>query len=310
MPDDPSEDEVIGYMQLLDDRARWGLGNELGTLNLITPETRLRALSTVRDGLTIGCARPIVIEPDAEDVIDPPIHEIVETHPMTDRAPRITTASDRFGLPGHGVTITHVDSLSHFQVDGLAYHGPWSDQRTAGDDPMPGSVDALRDGILTRGVLVDMAAARAVPFLAAGEGVRPADIEAWEAVHDVRLEPGDALLLRTGWAGRRATLGPYPGRKPRPGLHAAMLPWLHERGVAVVVSDAAHDVVPSGYARMPMPIHTVGLRAMGLCLVDNADLDSLAAACAARDRWTCLFILAPLRLVNGTGSPVTPLAVL
>jgi kynurenine formamidase len=157
---------------------------------------------------------------------------------------------------------------------------------------------------------VDVAARRGVSHLVAGDAIRPVELERWEADHRVQLGAGDALLLRTGWATRRATLGSYPGRKPRPGLHASTLPWLHERRIALVVADAAHDAVPSGYTRVPMPIHTIGIAAMGLCLVDNADLDGLAEAMAARGRWTCALVVAPLRLVGASGSPVTPLAML
>jgi kynurenine formamidase len=255
----PSEDDVVGYLDRLDNAGRWGEADQLGKLNLITPAVRLRAFATVRDGLTIGCARPIAIEPGAADVLEPPIHEAVATRPMTEVAPLVGTASDRLGLPAHGVTVTHIDALCHFHVGGRGYGDLAAGARTAGDPPGPGSVEAMRDGIVTRGVLVDAAAGRGIPWLDAGETIGVDDLESWEASHDVRLDSGDALLLRTGWARRRQVLGPYPERKHRPGLGAAVLPWLHERGVALVASDAAHDAVPSGYTRVPVPIHTVGL---------------------------------------------------
>jgi kynurenine formamidase len=306
----PSEDEVVGYLERLSNAGRWGAADELGTLNLITPAARLRALATAVEGLPIGCARAITIEPGAADVVDPPVHEVVATAPPSGEPPRAGTASDRIGVPSHGVTITHLDALSHFHVDGRTYGGRPVVQRTAAEAPEAGSVEAMRDGVVTRGVLVDVARMREVPYLEAGDPVGPDDLEQWEADHGERLGEGDALLLRTGWARRREERGPYPERKHRPGLDAGALPWLHERGIAVVASDAAHDRVPSGYARIPMPIHTVGLVAMGLCLIDNCDFERLAAACAERDRWTFLFMVAPLRLVNATGSPVTPVAVL
>lgn len=307
----PTEDEVVGYLERLDNAERWGVDDELGTLNLITPATRLRAVATVREGLTIGCARAITIEPQGTaDVIDPPVHDLVPTAEPTGTAPRVGTASDRIGFPTHGVTITHVDSLSHFDVDGRTYGGRAATRRTAADPPAPGSVDAMRDGILARGVLVDAAAMRGRPYLEPGEAIDGDDLEDWESEHDERLGEGDALLLRTGWARRRSELGPYPERKHRPGLHASVLPWLHDRGIAIVASDAANDRVPSGYSLIPMPVHTVGLVAMGLCLIDNCDFERLALACAGRDRWSCLLIVAPLRFVNATGSPVTPIAVL
>jgi kynurenine formamidase len=310
MRGNPGEEDVVGYLHQLSNADRWGANDALGTLNLITPAVRLRAAAEVREGLTIGCARPIVIEPGADDVVDPPIHEVVPTSLARSDGPAVGTASDRFGLPGHGVTITHVDALAHFHVEGRSYGGRAVEQRTAADPPVQGGIHAMRDGVVTRGVLVDLAAMRGRPWLEPGEGIGPEDLEQWEADHGLRLEPGDALVLRTGWAARREALGPYPERKHRPGLHASSLPWLHDREVAVVVSDAAHDCVPSGFERIPMPIHTVGIVAMGLCLVDNADLERLAEACAHRGRWTFLLLLAPLHMVNATGSPLTPVAVL
>jgi kynurenine formamidase len=306
----PSEDEVISYLERLNNAGRWGADDELGTLNLITPAVRLRALGEVREGITIGCARPIVIEPGATDVIEPPVHESVPTASPHQASPVMGTASDRIGVPSHGVTITHVDALSHFHVDGRTYGGRRTERRTAADPPAPGGIHAMRDGVVTRGVLVDAAAMRGCPWLEPGEGIGAEDLERWEAEHAVTLESGDALVLRTGWAARRDARGPYPERKHRPGLDASVLPWLHVREVAVVVSDAAHDRVPSALDRLAMPIHAVGLAAMGLCLVDNADLERLATACAARQRWTFLLLVAPLHVVNATGSPVTPVAVL
>lgn len=131
MVESPSEEDVVGYLGRLSNASRWGADDELGTLNLITPEVRLRALATVRDGMTIGCAPPISIEPGASDVLEPPVHEAVGTSPMTDGSPRVGTASDRIGLPAHGVTVTHIDALSHFHIDGRAYGGRAATPSTA-----------------------------------------------------------------------------------------------------------------------------------------------------------------------------------
>jgi kynurenine formamidase len=95
----------------------------------------------------------------------------------------------------------------------------------------------------------------------------------------------------------------------QPGLHASCLPWLRERDVALLGSDVAQDVRPTGVARFSMPIHTVGLVAMGLWLIDNCDLDPLAAMCNRLRRWEFSFVLAPLRFRGATGSPCNPLAI-
>lgn len=308
--DAPRPDATVALLEELDAGSRWGDRWPLGTLNLVSPGARLAALAEVREGLLVGCGREIVIEPGASDVLVPPRHEIVPTEPQTRDRPVVTTASDVIGMPAHGVTITHLDALAHFAVDGRIHGGQPAVVATAADPPVPGRVHDLSDGILVRGVLLDVAALHGRPWLEAGETVGVGDLEAAETAAGVRLGSGDALLVRTGWARRRAQLGPPAERKHRPGLDATVLPWLRDRGVALVASDAAHDAVPGREDHVPMPIHTVGLVAMGLCLIDGCDFERLAAACRDRDRWLFAFVVAPLVFRNATGSPVNPLAIL
>lgn len=307
----PSEQDLVGWLDAFADHEGWTVADPgLGTLNHVSPAVRLAALATVREGLVIGCSREIAIEPDATDVLTPPVHRVVRTEPQTTAAPIVTTASDEIGVPAHGVTITHLDGLRHFAVDGRGYGGIAAVPATAADAPVPGGMHELRDGIVTRGVLLDVAAVRGVAWLEAGEAILPEDLEAAERAAGVRVGAGDALLVRTGWPRRRVEMGPHPERKHRPGLHAATLPWLRAREVALVASDAAHDAVPGTYRAIPMPIHTIGIAAMGLCLLDSCDFERLAAACRDRRRAACLFVVAPLVFRNATGSPVNPLAVL
>jgi kynurenine formamidase len=137
----------------------------------------------------------------------------------------------------------------------------------------------------------------------------PEDLEACEQKAGLRVEPGDILLARTGHSAALAA-GQFSGDGRAPGLHASCLPFLHERGVALLASDAFNDLAPSGYEKVTIPIHQVGLVAMGLWLLDNADLEGLAAACRELGRWEFLFTLAPLRLEGATGSPLNPIALL
>ncbi len=154
-----------------------------------------------------------------------------------------------------------------------------------------------------------MAATRDVRWLEPGEGVFPADLEAAEARQGVRVGPGDAVLLRTGYGRRQREQGPdETARVGRAGWHVACLPWLFERDVALIGCDTAQDVHPSGYPSMRSPMHAIGIVAMGLWLLDNCDLEPLASTCARLGRFEFFFQLAPLRLVGATGSPVNPLA--
>jgi kynurenine formamidase len=169
---------------------------------------------------------------------------------------------------------------------------------------------AVSTGVTTRGVLLDIARLRGVDVLAADDHIYPEDLEAAEQAAGIRVEPGDVLLVRTGEGfARRGQRRDYNANKPRSGYQAACLPWLHERGVAMIGSDVAQDPTPSGYRQVSMPIHMVGIVAMGLWLIDNCQLEDLARACETRNRWEFHFALAPIRFVGVTGSPVNPLAI-
>jgi kynurenine formamidase len=169
---------------------------------------------------------------------------------------------------------------------------------------------AVAQGVTTRGVLLDIARLRGVDVLAADDHIYPADLEAAEQAAGVRLEAGDVLLVRTGEGGARISEGrAYNPNKPRAGFQAACLPWLHERGIAMIGSDVAQDPTPTGYRTVNMPIHMVGIVAMGLWLIDNCQLEDLAATCARLGRWEFQFALAPIRFQGVTGSPTNPLAV-
>jgi kynurenine formamidase len=301
----PTEAEVLGYFERLSNWGRWGADDELGTLNLITPQKRLEALATVQDGVTVGCARPILVEPPAADVARPPIHLMIESG----ESPGSHHAADFLGISPHGQTISHLDALGHYFWGGKMYNGRPQTVVTTAGGAQYGSVETMKDGIVTRGVLLDIARLRGVPWLEAGDAIFPDDLDAAERAQGVQLIEGDALLLRTGWYRRRVERGPFPVRQ-RPGLHAATLPWLHARGVSLIAADASEDVLPSGYPSIELPVHAVGIVAMGLCLLDACQFDDLADACEARGRWTCAFVVAPLRFRGATGSPVTPLALL
>ena len=303
----PTEADVLGYFETLSNEGRWGPDDERGTLNLISSEKRLSALRSVRDGMAVSCATLIGAQGAAPDVPYPPLHFMIRSGET--RNPERPGAVEFFGIVFHSHVITHIDALSHSMWKGRIYNGRDAAVVTTEQGATELSIDAVRDGIITRGVLLDIAGLEGRDWLDAGDAVVPSMLEAAEEAQGVRVEQGDALLVRTGWWDRGLAKGPHPEPLHRPGLHAACLPWLRDRGVAVVAADAANDVVPSGYAALEQPIHEVGSVAMGLCLVDVCSFSELRAACLDKDRWNFLFLVAPLRIQYGTGSPVTPLAI-
>jgi kynurenine formamidase len=219
-------------------------------------------------------------------------------------------ASDYFGLVFHGHTVTHVDSLAHFMWDGRIYNGVSSQMVDSREGALSHDVLAASQGIVTRGVLVDAARLRGVETIARGDGVGLDDIERAERECGFKIEEGDVLLMRTGQLGHRDRTGAVDVNvEGSAGPLPELLPLFRERGIDVMGSDTGNDAQPSGYERFCNPVHQVGIVAMGLWILDNAWLDDLSEACAARNRWEFLITINPLRLPTVTGSPVNPIAV-
>jgi len=309
----PSETEVIGYLKTLSNWGRWGAEDELGTLNLITPAKRLAAARLVRDGVPVTCARPIVTDITADTTFQVMRFTVDSGEGRDTASPERLLArrgaGEFIGMVFHGYTVTHVDTPAHFFWDGKIYNGRSCNLITAREGATVEAVELLHDGVVSRGVLLDVARTRGVSWFERGEGVMPEDLEAAERASGVRVEPGDILLVRTGNYARRLAQGPvHPMQAGSPGPHAALAPWLRERGVAMWGSDTHNDVAPTPYPGIGHPFHIVALVGLGLWLIDNMNLEDLARACAERGRWEFLLTIAPLRLRNVTGSPVNPIA--
>jgi kynurenine formamidase len=302
----PTEEEVLGYMTSLSNWGRWGADDELGTLNLITPEKRAQAAGLVREGISVTCSRLIVPELAADVTSIPPLHYMIRTG---ESAPSSGPggSSDFIGFSFHGLSITHLDSLCHQFWDGKMYNGKPASLIKADEKATACHIDRAQNGIVTRGVLLDIAKVKGKKWLDAGEPVFTEDLEAAEQSQGVKVEEGDALILRLGWAKRRLEEG--PPASGRPGLHAETLPWLHRRGVSMIVADASQDQAPNDYPQLILPVHRVGIVAMGLWLIDAANCEDLVEVCERLNRWEFMFNVAPLRFKNATGSPVNPLAI-
>ena len=281
---------------------RWGAEDERGALNFITPDVRRRAAATVRDGVAVSCALPLNTTPSPENT-SPVIHLMVRGGDLEDAR----GSADYVAIAPHGMAHTHLDALCHIFYRGQMYNGfPKSAVTSIG--ATRNAITAGEQGVVSRGVLLDVPAAQGKEWLEPGEAIHPQGLEEAERRAGVRVEEGDILLVRTGRHRRAAQRGPWNGREALAGLHASCLPWLHERRIAVLGSDGVSDVLPSGVEGVGLPIHLVVIPAMGVHLIDNAQLEDVAAACAERGRWEFLLTLAPLRLERGTGSPINPIA--
>jgi len=310
----PTEEEVLGYLDSLSNWGRWGGDDQKGTLNLITPEKRIRASSLVIDGQSVTCSRPITTEL-APDVTYQTMRFMVDSGEGRDtdppeRIPQRRGAAEFIGMVFHGQTITHIDSLSHYSWQGQMYNGRPANLVTSREGAQIHSIDVAHEGIVTRGVLLDVAKVSGRDWYGSGEAVMPNDLDAAEEVAGVRVESGDVLLVRTGNYRKRLERGPSdPRQDAPPACHVACAPWFYERGIAMLGTDTPNDIRPSGYPNIFSPLHTVSLVAMGLWIIDNCNLEELSRACEERSRWEFMLAIGPLRLSNVTGSPVNPIAI-
>ncbi len=314
MPTKPSEAEILSYFEKLSNWGRWGKDDELGTANLITAQKRKQAIETVTEGTTISCARPI-----AKEAVNPGDLGQSYIHFMSNSGEKwkdvkqdegvFQFSTDFIGFNFHGHSMTHMDALSHIFWGGKGYNGFPAEMCATREGAIVDSIAVLGSGVTTRGVLLDIPRLKGLKWLEKEPGVFPEDLEAAEAAQGVRVEPGDLLFMRTGYLHQYVEEGAEAADVNRTGYQAACLPWLRERDIAVLGCDTAQDIVPSGYGRVMMPVHQVGIVAMGVWVIDNANLEDLAKECERLNRWEFLITVNPLRIEGATGCPVNPVAV-
>jgi kynurenine formamidase len=293
--------DVEAMMKSLSNWGRWGRDDELGALNLITPEKRKQAARLVTEGVSVSLAHNAVKIETAGS--GPFGHKMLALPGQMD----ITSAADEYRVAYHGFTQTHMDALCHLFYKGRMYNG-FSQNEVTERGAAKLSVAKIKQGVFTRCVLMDLPSLLGVRFLKGGQAIYPADLSAWEQAAGVKVESGDAVLIRTGRWIRAEVEGDWEIMKGSAGLHASCLPWLKERDVAVVGSDLALDVLPSGIEGFELPVHWVVVVAMGMPILDNCDLEAVSEVAKARKRWSFLLTVAPLAVEGGTGSPVNPLA--
>lgn len=290
---------------------RWGGDDERGALNLLTPERVARAAALARHGSVVPCGRQLAVR-SAPDNPTPAAHYMVMAGDVAGmgRPTDLQASADFVSVAFHGMAVSHIDALCHVFVEGEMYNGvPAREVTSLG--ARRNSIAAAWDGIVGRGVLLDIPRVRGVDWLEPGTAIGPHELAAACTAEHVELEAGDIVLVSTGRDARRAAHGPWdPAAEGLAGLDPECIPWLAERDPAVLGADGVSDVLPSNPHRWPMPVHMCMLVGMGVHLLDNLRLDRLAKACAGHDRWEFLFVVAPLHIGGGTGSPVNPIAVL
>jgi kynurenine formamidase len=297
-----TKETVDTWMTELSNWGRWGKQDQLGALNLITPAKRQEAAKLVRAGVSVSLARNTETA-KADDNPQPFEHTMLRTGLNTTGQ----FCVDRYSVAYHGYAHTHMDSLCHMFYNGKMYNGfAQAEVTEAGAQKL--AITNVKNGIFTRGILMDMARLKGVDSLEPGTPIYPEDLDAWEKKANVKVRSGDVVFIRTGRWALRDSKGPWPASQKSADLHASCAKWLKQRDVAMLGSDAASDVMPSGIEGVVQPIHQLVLIAMGMNIFDNCDLEAVAKEAARQNRWEFLITASPIPVPGGTGSPLNPIA--
>lgn len=295
------------FVKELSNWGRWGNDDQMGAVNLITPARRKDALASVREGFSVSMARTAEME-KAIDNPRPIVHEMAGRGGAAGKNPPsdISGASDSLFISYHGLVHTHMDSFCHRAYKDQMYNGK-SMSSVSDKGCAVGSVFSFKNGIITRGILMDIPRLKGVDYLAPGTRIYPEDLDAWLKQAHLKVLPGDAVFIRTGrWALRDAK-GPYDTAQLA-GLYITCAKWLHDHDAAILGSDAAEDVHPSGIEGIAEPIHALVLMAMGMPIFDNMDLEAVSKEAARRNRWDFLVTASPTAVPGETGSVLNPIA--
>jgi kynurenine formamidase len=304
-----TEDDFRQKLSGLRNWNRWGADDQRGAVNLITQDSVRQAAQLVQLGQTVSMCRPFPKTPAANNLN--PAQHFMRRRFRGDGTSG--SAVDYIAINYHGQASTHLDALCHvWNRDGM-WNGRNPDDEVTYDGVTWGGVEHWADGIVGRGVLLDVAEGRSKGYVDLAEPVTADELRGVATATGVQLEPGDILVIHSGrdaWERARKRLWGAPdsdGSEDRPGLHASCLEFFHEVDCSLIIWDMM-DAKPNDYG-VPHTTHAA-LFNQGVGLLDNALLEPLALACRQQRRSTFMVAVAPLKIIGGTGSPVNPLAIL
>lgn len=320
-------EEIEAALVRLKQRCWGAFGDDdtMGTLNWITPAVRADAANTIVDGLTVSLSRPLRVGHYGERALyqSPPTRKVMmaATDPVDEGS--VPWNIEAWSFTYHGYVISHIDDWTHCSWHGEAYGGRHASDLVNADHHFTQGSHA---GIFARGVLFD--AAPEGGWLEPGASVTAATLEDLERkMLDRQVGQGDIVFVRTGMCdlfnacadifescltgqtrAMRECVGGFSPSRGMPACHWDVCEWLCSRKVAALGSDSANDCQPAIAKKFTNPVHVLCLVGMGMPLLDNLDLESLAAVCREKGRYSFAVSICPLSLQGGTGSPVNPIA--
>ena len=300
----PTKEEVLAYLKEDRNWGRWGADDQVGAVNMVTPEKRVTAARSVKSGRAVCLSREFPKNP-APNNYTPALHYMKRV----ERGQECGYSADFYGVYYHGFAATHLDALCHLWDENGMWNGRDPSETVTMEGADWGGVHHWKEGIITRGILLDVPKHRNQPYVTLDQPVHGWELEDIVKEQGVTMEPGDALVVYSGREKWDQDGNPIWGSEPDrlPGLHATCLKFIRESDCCMVVWDMM-DMAPNGYD-IGWSVHG-SLFAYGIGLLDNALLQPLSEACAEEGRYDFMLTVNPLRVVGGTGSPVNPVAIM
>ncbi len=291
---------------------RWGTDDERGTLNLIDAAAVLRGAACVRRGASFGLSVPMHVSgpqtdgPGAPGRMNPTLKMKYVNVSFTGDTDDFTTTDDLLELSLQAAT--HIDALSHAGYEGLLYNNIAASEITV-DGAARLGIEKVGP-IVTRGILLDIARSCGVDRLEAGTVIGSAQLDAALAATGITVEPGDAVLVRTGQMALLAEERRDDYRIMAPGFGVSAVSWFRDHDIALVANDTyAFEIYPPEHKGAMMAVHMLDLRDIGLTQGQLWFLDDLAADCVADGVWEFLLCATPLPVVGAVSGMVAPTAV-
>jgi kynurenine formamidase len=281
--------------------SQWGANDQRGAANHMKPETVLRAMRLVREGKVYELGR----------VLEPAMPNFGARHYAIHTARSFNPPSANKLLGNEEVVITELgqvgtqfDALPHIAIGDLLYNCVKMDEVATMSGFTKLGVENI-GGIVTRGVLLDVASVKGVEMLDAGYEITVTDLKEAMKRQGVTIRTGDAVLIHTGW-GKLWMKDNAKYKESQPGIGIAAAEWLAKVNPILVGSDnMGIEVVPHADKDLLFPVHQIMITTHGIFLLENLDLEALA-----RDKTSKFaFVVLPLKIKGGTGSTVAPIAI-
>lgn len=283
--------------------SKWGAGDQRGSANWMKPEMVLRATKLIRTGQVFELAE--ILSPDPkESYLNAGRQYSIYTKPaMPEKDARVE--NEELIVSELGQIGTQIDAFAH-QMYGEqgSFYNCFKQKDIAGRNGFKKLGVENFGTLMSRGVLIDVAALKGVDMLEGGYVITTGDLQQALAKENMKLQPGDVAVINTGW-GRLIGRDNDRYNKTSPGIGVAAAEWLaHQDPMLVAADNCCVEVRPSepGYQ---LPVHGLMLIQYGVILLENLKLEELAAS----RTYEFAFIVQPLKLKGATGSTVVPIAI-